>query len=226
MLLTMVYTIISMLFQRQADNAVRRNLDITDAASLMQIVNQPSSSIKFFQVSNDSVEAMAKEIPDGLQTVPGTMSLHQLTWSQSSAQEIHYRDVSCLCGTTVCSCAHNVFRFSLELDILNSDHVEASPNTGITDSDASAEKSYIGKHVIVKYDDNVYPGVVLDSDETEVKVKCMYKVGFNRFLWPKRDDVIWYKMSDVLAVIPEPTPVTKRHLQVDPSVWENFMKNV
>lgn len=206
-------------FQRQADKAVHRGCDITGAESLLQVVDQPSSAIKFFHVTNESVEAMAKEIPDVLPTLPGTMSLHQLSWSQLCDQELRYRDVSCLCGEAVCDCSHKTFQFSSdaqnveELVLDNADNVDVSVDN----------VSYIGKYVAVRYDDHVYPGIALDEDDSDVKVKCMYNVGPNRFLWPKRDDVIWYDVHDIVAVIPEPMPVTKRHLQVDPKVWGDIM---
>jgi hypothetical protein len=48
---------------------------------------------------------------------------------------------------------------------------------------------------VVKYDDNLYPGVILDvAEDNTAEVKCMHKVGTNRFYWPQIDDVLWYSV--------------------------------
>ena len=76
------------------------------------------------------------------------------------------------------------------------------------------------------YDGHPFPGLVIDEAQGEVKVKCMYKVGLNRFMWPRTDDVIWYTMDQVVAVIPEPLHVTKRHVQVEPKLWEDILAKI
>jgi len=68
-----------------------------------------------------------------------------------------------------------------------------------------------GKLCIVRYDGGLYPGVILDIDEDNtLEVKCMHKVGPNRFFWPAVEDVLWYKVDDIVSLISEPTSVTKR----------------
>ena len=47
-----------------------------------------------------------------------------------------------------------------------------------------------GKWCVVRYLGNIYPGIVTDSDDVDIVVKCMNSVGVNRFFWPQyRDDV-------------------------------------
>lgn len=53
-------------------------------------------------------------------------------------------------------------------------------------------------------------------------VKTMSRIGDNRFFWPQRDDVIWYEPINVLGLIPEPVPVTKRHKEIIVSVWREI----
>ena len=48
-----------------------------------------------------------------------------------------------------------------------------------------------GTHVVVRYGKQLYPGLVIDEDEADVRVKCMHKTGINRFFWPPRDDSCW-----------------------------------
>ena len=48
-----------------------------------------------------------------------------------------------------------------------------------------------GKNLIDKYVVDIpYPGIVTDEDNDHVEVKCMFKVGNNRFYWPMHKDII------------------------------------
>jgi len=58
-----------------------------------------------------------------------------------------------------------------------------------------------------------------DIDAESVEVKCMARIGHNRFFWPQMDDIIWYNWNDVIMSIPEPTKVTDRHRQIDPDTF-------
>ncbi len=56
----------------------------------------------------------------------------------------------------------------------------------------------MGKWCVIKYDNDLYPGIIMETDETHALVKCMHCVGVNRFFWPPRDDFLWYLFDDVL----------------------------
>ncbi len=43
----------------------------------------------------------------------------------------------------------------------------------------------------------------------------MHRIGVNRFFWPQQDDVLWYLHEDVIRMIPPPTSVTSRHMEID-----------
>lgn len=51
----------------------------------------------------------------------------------------------------------------------------------------------------------------------------MSQIGKNRWYWPMNDDIIWYQPEDVVRLVPEPQPVTKRHIMLDPLVWEEVL---
>jgi hypothetical protein len=93
-------------------------------------------------------------------------------------------------------------------------------NVGAVDVSTDDVDSYVGKHVVVRYDNTAYPGLVLDQDGDEIYVTCMYKVGRNRFLWPRVEDTLWYAKEQIIMVI----PVTKRHLQVEPQLWDEILQ--
>ena len=94
----------------------------------------------------------------------------------------------------------------------------------VLESDASVEH-LLNNYVVVKYDGRPYPGKVVDIDtqQGEVQVSCMHKVGHNRFFWPARTDLCWYTLDDILAVISEPTKVTGRHFQIETEVFNSVI---
>ena len=81
---------------------------------------------------------------------------------------------------------------------------------------------YLDRHVIVMYNEKPYPGLVLNVDTDDVSVRCMHRVGQNRFYWPSTEDVCWYNKDQIVAVIPPPTSVTSRHMQIDAAVWKSL----
>ena len=72
---------------------------------------------------------------------------------------------------------------------------------------------------VVEYDGSPYPGVIIDSDDDSIEVKSMHRIGHNRFYWPDREDTIWYEYASVISLIPAPTPVTQRHVEIDKRYW-------
>lgn len=85
------------------------------------------------------------------------------------------------------------------------------------------DKELVGKWCVVVYDDDPFPGIIQDVDsQSGAKVKTMSSVGINRFCWPPRDDIIWYEEQNILGLIPEPQPVTARHMRVSESVWREL----
>jgi len=83
----------------------------------------------------------------------------------------------------------------------------------------------VGKWVVIKYDNALYPGIVEDEDENgAVKVNAMSCVGNNQFFWPRIRDEIWY--DSIVSIIPEPQNVTKRHVQVEPQLWRELQSKL
>lgn len=83
----------------------------------------------------------------------------------------------------------------------------------------------LNRYVLVQYDNEPYPGVVIDCDDDEVYVRCMHRVGRDlkscSFYWPKAvKDECWYSIEDVLAIIPQPHAVGRK-FYVDAALWKN-----
>jgi len=79
---------------------------------------------------------------------------------------------------------------------------------------------------VIKYDNDLYPGIIMETDETHTLVKCMHRVGVNRFFWPPRDDFLWYLFDDVLEIIQAPQPVTSRHMEIQRDVWMRLSQSL
>ena len=81
----------------------------------------------------------------------------------------------------------------------------------------------LGSWCVVRYDGDPYPGIIQDVDpEGCALVRTMSNIGKNKFFWPMRDDVIWYRPEDVIRLVPEPQPVTKRHVMVESTIWKEI----
>ena len=221
--------------KRKADRLVAFGKDIIDAQTLFNVLTLDGSTVKLYFVSENDIASLDSAVPDKLQTVPGTMKLHQLF--TATPYKIECRDLSCFCEKPrFCAC-HEPFvvRFQEVTDTIVADvtvhkpvNWEASTDVACTVvADCSTLQpvthpvdELVGKHCVVNYENRPYPGVVLEVDETSLLVKAMHRIGRNRFFWPTMDDIIWYNLDKIVTIIPEPRPVTKRHLQVDTSLWK------
>ncbi|KAJ3666449.1 hypothetical protein Zmor_001891 [Zophobas morio] len=63
------------------------------------------------------------------------------------------------------------------------------------------QKNY---YVIVKYEENHYPGQVLNITEKQIRVNAMIKSGLNSWKWSNDPDVVWYEKEDVVTKNNEP----------------------
>ncbi len=136
-------------------------------------------------------------MPGQILTVPATMKIHQVV--TVTPGEILYQEVSCMCSTQKklkCQCfTTQYFSFNKKA---------SSVAAGISWD----HNEMIGKWCVLKYDNDLYPGIILNKDETHVQVKCMHRVGNNKFFWPSKEDILWYLFDDILQLIEEPQPVT------------------
>lgn len=124
--------------------------------------------------------------------------------------ELTYRDVSCLCTTKQnlnCEC-FNAKRFTFS-------HQQRAPTA--TEVQRQSPE-VVGKWCVLKYDGDLYPGIITDTSETHVEVRCMKKTGVNRFFCPAHEDILWYLFEDIVCIIPPVRPVTGRHMETEKEV--------
>ena len=78
-----------------------------------------------------------------------------------------------------------------------------------------------GQRCVILYVDKIYPGImrrVMDGTKKLV-VQCVQTVGQESFRWPLNDDIAEYELQEIISAIPEPLPVTTRHLRINQLVW-------
>ncbi|KAK0133284.1 hypothetical protein N1851_031198 [Merluccius polli] len=205
------------LLKRTADRLVSQGHDISTAENLYHALAN-STAVRLFYIPESQVDEVGKKMPS-LTAVPSTMRIRQVV--TGALGEILYRDVSCPCTTRQsfeCRC-DDTHDFSFEVH-------QTAPLAPQTHNAAASEIPWgpdlIGKWCVVRYQDDIYPGIIQDIMETHVQVKCMSNIGVNRFFWPLKDDLLWYLFEDVLRIIPPPKAVTSRHVEIDRDIWASL----
>ncbi|KAL4009294.1 hypothetical protein ACER0C_003146 [Sarotherodon galilaeus] len=209
--------------KRAADMMVAKGDDIPDAEELLRALSKTNTSVKLFFVKREDVEEAMEKMPKQIPAVPGTMRIHQVV--TVAPGELMVRDVSCMCTTRKqfnCKCFNTkCFTFGQTIETA----VSQTGSGGNPEKEIQWESpELIGKWCILRYDDDLYPGIILNIQTTQVQVKCMHRVGSNRFFWPHQDDILWYLFDDVLELIPPPQAVTRRHVEVLKEVWNRLTR--
>ncbi|KAG5871571.1 hypothetical protein JTB14_000699 [Gonioctena quinquepunctata] len=83
----------------------------------------------------------------------------------------------------------------------NEDSVNIN-HTGIVEISQNDIKE--NSFVVVRYDNQYYPGIIVELDGDVVRVKTMVRSGPTGWKWPTPDDVIWYLRSDLMEIIEQP----------------------
>lgn len=88
---------------------------------------------------------------------------------------------------------------------------ESSHDECLTPLDPNLVISNIdGRWCVVEYNSTLYPGIICDCVEDGIQVKTMRPIGDNRFIWPRKEDRIWYTYEKVCTLIPAASQVTNR----------------
>ncbi|KAL2087166.1 hypothetical protein ACEWY4_018225 [Coilia grayii] len=210
--------------KRRADDIIARGRDIPNARVLFDELKQKSTSTELFYVEPNTIEEMDVHVPAGLQSIRGTMKIHQIISHDPS--QMSWRVLSCFCSApNTCNC------FTLET-VRFQPWDDSTPSTSALPEGTSIDGGLqaildlhdgrIGQWCAVVYDGDVYPGIIQDVDlYSGAEVKTMTSIGRNLFFWPLRDDT-WYQPMDIIGLIPEPVPVTKRHKEIKMAVWNKI----
>ena len=68
---------------------------------------------------------------------------------------------------------------------------------------ASSSKM-IGDWVLVRYDDDIFPGEITQIAANEYEVRVMVKAAGSTWKWPRKEDKVWYNMENVVKQISPP----------------------
>lgn len=68
----------------------------------------------------------------------------------------------------------------------------------------------IGSYVIFLYEEEYFPGIIIDVKENEVQIKSMCFSGATYFKWPEKEDKLWYSRQDILENIKDPITINNR----------------
>lgn len=225
--------------KRTADRLISLNSDINTPRRLYDALCSSKTTVQLFFVDSDKVDEGMGKVPSTVLPIPGTMNIHQLICLEFG--KLKYRDVSCFCSNSKIKCeCYNIKDFSFDVQDIPALLVD-TPITHCTDGHAKLSNTgkgqsvielfpdLVGQYCLILYDGKAYPGKILqvDVDDDDALVRCMARIGENRFFWPMCEDVAWYMRQDILAIIEEPTPVGRgRHCQVDPHVWQKVQQQL
>ncbi|WAR22139.1 hypothetical protein MAR_016113 [Mya arenaria] len=203
--------------KQHADRAVNtRSVDITNAEDMIRALKMTNTSVELFEVKEEAVERIEKELPKQLRVVPNTMKIHQVMVKERG--EVLSRVLSCFCcRPNICSC-YGTSKCSF---------IDAQVNESLLLPVDTVDESLIGQFCMVLYDGIPYPGKVLDVDESDLHVQVMHRIGRNRYFWHLLPDICWYHSANVITVLStEPQPVTKRHMKIDEKLFDAIESNV
>lgn len=225
--------------KRSADRLIAQGCDIPTAKILFDELNKLDLNVQLYYVNRGDIELVNDTLPLVIKGVEGTMKLHQIVSHSNSPNTIRLKQLSCFCSFPGdCNCyepkkASHTFSSPVEQqegpgeDEPQEQSIPRATTTNdsnsIPDGNAcqefEADNEYIGRWCAVVYDREVYPGIIQNIDSESVEVKCMAKVGRNRYFWPMIDDIIWYDWKDVLGIVPPLRKVTQRHMEFTPEAW-------
>lgn len=213
--------------KRTADRLVKQGHDIPNAKTFYEKLLESDLRVTLYYIEKESFSNVSDIIPNNISGVKNTMKFHQIV-SFDGDQGIFIRSLSCFCKWPgICNC----FEFENSSYHIFPDHTPSNnggenvasetieTSGGVLESSViEPDPNLINRWCIIKYDDKGFPGIIQDLDSESAEVRCMFRIGRNRFFWPLVDDCIWYDWHKVLKLIPEPTKVTSRHWEIDPTI--------
>jgi len=208
--------------KRAAPEAVKQSkASIQDARELFNWATKNEKAISYMFYSDEEYNSAANYLANTIsKAVPGTMSLHAVR--TDGYGKMYVCHTSCYCvvcrSGNVCNgwTVHNLYVGVMEAEA--SGVVEELPvGTDVIQSKQEidiAENDYVAAIFQRKW----YIGKVFSSDESDRTIEISFMVQSKQFFkWPKRSDVIWLDVNDVLCIIDAPTGKSSRMFKIDES---------
>jgi len=209
--------------KRVADGIVSKGEDIPNANILFERL-QGKTAVKLFLIPEEKIIEMENKKPtdESIDKIKGIMKIGQVILSGSNS-EFKSRNLSCFCKKfpAICSC-HN------PVDIIRMDRSSSVNPTSLNIDESLHPRSdlvqyKIGDWIVVKFNDILYPGIITNKKENTNKyeVSVLYSVGYNKYVWPTKEDKIWYSLADIFYNTEPPKNLTKRILTFANAPWIN-----
>ncbi|KAJ8932026.1 hypothetical protein NQ314_015020 [Rhamnusium bicolor] len=85
----------------------------------------------------------------------------------------------------------------------------ASDQEEIMDTTTDTESLSIDDHVLVRYDNKLFPGVVTKIEDNGARISAMEKYAAS-WKWPQRPEELFYENSDIVQKIKSPIQKSRR----------------
>ncbi|KAG5873828.1 hypothetical protein JTB14_025824 [Gonioctena quinquepunctata] len=197
--------------KRSADQAVAEGKDVTDLNVLKNVLSSkcPSISIIVSTADINYTDNLIKK-SKSISTFPGTQKISQFVFSNDV---LEFRTLSCF--DCVGKCQHFHLGYYKTFEVSDKDHlqyqrdvkeVKVESNVKISKITPSEKNTYgykVGDHVLITWNNEVYPGKILSLSDDGALVRCIKK-GSKCRKWPTVKDEELYAWPDVLRIIKPP----------------------
>lgn len=93
--------------KQTADDLVKYGIDIPDYATFLKYMLDKNKNIIVSNVTKQDIDAVNKELPKNLKTVPGTRKIFQMRWNSKSQKIVHFNYFSCFEYDVGVICTHS-----------------------------------------------------------------------------------------------------------------------
>lgn len=203
------------IIKRNGDNDVLRGKDILCAQDLIDAnTKNPDFLIKMFKVEKEDVERIESIIPEDLGPIKKILSAYQVTWSETKPTQLNLKFLTCAeCHSSMTCCEHHdIYNYKY---IVENDKDETRNKKNKTPCKKSLpnakEESYkTGDWIIVRYDNQWYPGRIEKIKKNILLTKFLDRSD-NDFFWPAKEDIQNVLTQQVLCKINPPNEKNQRY---------------
>ncbi|CAH0403160.1 unnamed protein product [Chilo suppressalis] len=194
--------------KRIADKAVAEGRDIVNLNALKEILSSRCPSIMLFEVNTANIAEIENFVKHSgnISAFRGTQKIRQFVYN---GDVLEFRQLSCFDCVGKCTHYHLGYYSSSNPSIIKkptkvqtrtkntkpqgqSSSLNAVISSGYNPAIRSGYK--IGDHIIVRWDEQKYPGILISFSEEAALVKCM-KRGTKFWKWPAiKDEQLYGKM--------------------------------
>ncbi|KAG5868315.1 hypothetical protein JTB14_000264 [Gonioctena quinquepunctata] len=197
--------------KRSADQAVAGGKNLTDLNVLKNVLSSKCPSIMLIEVSTAEIihtDNLIKK-SKSISTFPDTQKVRQFVFSNDV---LEFRTLSCF--DCVGKCQHFHLGYYKTFVVSDKDtpavstqkEVKVESNVKISKITPSEKNTYgykVGDHVLITWNNEVYPGKIPSLSDDGALVRCMKKRS-KCWKWPTVEDEELYAWSDVLRIIKPP----------------------